>query len=488
MKRRFSFVGFAVMLLPQVAMAQVNSGSNGSDGALNPTQTITIDMHDHPTGIYQYTSVNIPNTAGVYFTPNDANTPVVWLVQGDCMIAGPIILNGQIATGLNGGAGGPGGFRGGNGPVPEGQSWSDAGAGFGPGGGSIVHGGPNRWGGNASYATAIQVDPNCQASSGSVYGSPYLLPLIGGSGGSGGGSLDCTVNSGHVQAFSGGSGGGGAILIACSGLLTVNATIQAAGGSWPTYSNCGGGAGSGGAVRLVASGLAGNGYLYVGGGGTAQCSYWGPNSQGGEGRIRLESPNNSFTGGFNGSTSIGLPNIILLPANQTPQLSIASVAGMSVDANPQASPNVRINGLQSNPINIVVQCQNVAMNSQITVDVKPINGAVVSATGTNSAGTQASSTATIALNMPRGEGTIQARTTTTVLLGSADDRGRRKKAKRSPYETGLAANGERFAKAEITSTLGGGQQVVYVTESGKRFTLGAEAKKPTIAKPPTKKG
>jgi hypothetical protein len=39
------------------AVAQVNSGSDGSDGAFNPTTNIVINMADHPTGIYQYTSV-----------------------------------------------------------------------------------------------------------------------------------------------------------------------------------------------------------------------------------------------------------------------------------------------------------------------------------------------------------------------------------------------------------------------------------------------
>ena len=45
--------------LPVACWAQVNSGSNGSDGAFNPTTNIVINMADHPTGIYQYTSVNI---------------------------------------------------------------------------------------------------------------------------------------------------------------------------------------------------------------------------------------------------------------------------------------------------------------------------------------------------------------------------------------------------------------------------------------------
>lgn len=39
----------------------------------------------------------------------------------------------------------------------------------------------------------------------------------------------------------------------------------------------------------------------------------------------------------------------------------------------------------------------------------------------------------------------------------------------SLFETGLAMNGERFAAMEVTTTLSGGQEVVYITESGQRF-------------------
>lgn len=451
------------LLLADSSVAQVNSGSDGSDGALSPPNGyLVIDMHDHPTGIYQYTTVNISGSAIVQFIPNAANTPVVWLVQGDCTIGGFVYLDGQTPTGRAAGAGGPGGFDGGEGYLQSDPTYG--GAGLGPGGGtgsSPICGppGPGAFGtpGWSAYSCVL-----LQA----TYGSSLLLPIVGGSGGGG--------------RNYGGGGGGGAILIAVSGTLNLLGNIRANGGC---YDNNPSGYGSGGAIRLVASNLSGNGYVNAKGG----CDSIG-NGCGGQGRVRLEATTNNFSGQIDGSYSIGYPNIILLPSNQEPRLVIENVAGVVVDPNPQTAPNVRVPGLQSNPINIVVRCVNVAMNSQITVDVKPLNGAVASATGTNSSGTLASSTAVVSLNMPRGEGTIQARTTTTVLLGSADDGGRRKKEKRSLYETGLAANGERFAKAEITSMLGGGQQVVYVTESGKRFTLGAEVKKPTIAKASTKKG
>ncbi len=53
-------LGAALLGSALSANSQVNSGSDGHDGAFNPTQDIEIDMADHPDGIYHYTSVNIP--------------------------------------------------------------------------------------------------------------------------------------------------------------------------------------------------------------------------------------------------------------------------------------------------------------------------------------------------------------------------------------------------------------------------------------------
>ena len=52
-----------LLLVSLAARAQVNTGSNGSDGAFNPTTNTVINMANHPDGIYQYTSVNIPANA-----------------------------------------------------------------------------------------------------------------------------------------------------------------------------------------------------------------------------------------------------------------------------------------------------------------------------------------------------------------------------------------------------------------------------------------
>ncbi len=79
------------LLLCAEAEAQVNSGSTGADGAFNPTTNTVINMADHPDGIYHYTSVNIPTGVTVSFIPNAGNKPVVWLIQGDCVLNGIFI-------------------------------------------------------------------------------------------------------------------------------------------------------------------------------------------------------------------------------------------------------------------------------------------------------------------------------------------------------------------------------------------------------------
>lgn len=167
----------------------------------------------------------------------------------------------------------------------------------------------------------------------------------------------------------------------------------------------------------------------------------------------------------------GFQPIILPPANQAVSLAIQTVAGVSVAATPTGqltAPDVIVPAHQQNPVPIVVRCTNIPLNTEIIVDVKPANGATVRATGLNTAGTQASSTATVNVTMPRGGGTIQAKAISGLNLTAAIDG-----KQRSMAETGWTADGERFAKVEVTASLGGAMQLAYLTESGKRYELGS---------------
>ena len=115
-------------------------------------------------------------------------------------------------------------------------------------------------------------------------------------------------------------------------------------------------------------------------------------------------------------------------------------------------------------------CVNIPLNTDIIMDVKPANGSTVRVVGLNSSGTQASSTATVSVTMPRGAGTIQAKCVSGIAdsLGASLNSGEKFK---NYAQTGLTADGEGFAKREITTTLGRGQEIAYITESGKRLVL-----------------
>ena len=370
------------------AGAQVNSGSNGSDGAFNPTTDIVINMTDHPNGIYQYTSVHISNGVTVTFIPNANNTPVVWLVQSNVVINGAVYVNGQSGIVSAGGVGGPGGYRGGN-------PGSTATPGQGPGGG----GAGNCGGGNASYGS-LGATNQTDGALGNIYGNAFLIPLLGGSGG--GGTSNYTY-------FAGG-GGGGAILVAASGNIQLNGIINANGGWGVNYvGNIGGGGGSGGGVRLVASAISGSGNISCSGG-VGGCYGW-PVTAAGSGRVRFDTYANNFGGSIGGVFSQGYQPILIQTNDQGAQLTVTSVGGVPVSTSPSgqlSTPDAVLSAQQNNPIPVIVHCSNIPLNTQITVNVKLATGAAVSATGLNSTGTLSSSMATVLINMPRGGGIIYA--------------------------------------------------------------------------------
>ncbi|MGO9203792.1 MAG: hypothetical protein ACLQM8_25000 [Limisphaerales bacterium] len=379
------FLCLCVLLLLQLpCFGQVNSGSNGSDGPFNPTAASTvINMADHPNGIYQYTSVNIPGTVAVTFIPNANNTPVTWLVKGNVVINGVVSVSAPNVYSSIGGAGGPGGYAGGSGG-------SSPSAGLGPGGGGFSTS-INISAAGGSFATqgrsgVTQLGP--------TYGNSFLLPLVGGSGGGGFASAAATAG--------GGGGGGGAIMIAASGSISINGWIYADGGDAGGAAGCG----SGGAIRLVATTVTGSGVIAAGPGGEGSSLVTG-----GDGRIRIDSFQNTFGGTLDGEVSQGYQPIIIPVTGQGVQLSIASVGGASVSANPSGqlvSPDAIISAQQEDPVPVVVNCSNLPLNTPITLSVKPVNGSPVSAVGYNATGTLASSAATISINMPRGGGIIYA--------------------------------------------------------------------------------
>jgi hypothetical protein len=249
------------------------------------------------------------------------NGPVYWLAQSDVTIAGNLDLSGQIGHAPNN---------------PSYRAPSEPGAGGYSGG--VSHGagtGQNATAGNGPGGGAAPSSTNTppDAGGGGVYsGSTYLLPLIGGSGG-GGGCRPVTINS-----CAGGGAGGGAILVASSTKITISSggDISAQGG--PGQGNYGGG-GSGGAIRLVSNIVTNSGTVYLAGGSDPNGN---SSSVGGPGIVRFE----GFTlsvGSVSGTTALtSTPYNLALPVGGPSTVSVTSVNGVSINANPFSFPDTTI--------------------------------------------------------------------------------------------------------------------------------------------------
>ncbi len=301
--RAFAFcAALCAGLLPPLARAQFDSGSNGSYGPLNITENTTLDLP--PDGVFHCTTINVAAGWTLRFNKNPLNTPVVLLAQGDVTIAGTIDVSGGNNSGALPGRGGPGGFDGGYGGFGPSAPANRGGDGQGPGRGLNADGQRA-----AAHATAASGNDR-------TYGNVLIVPLIGGSGAAG-----LNGNPGL-----GGAGGGGAILIASNTRIVVNGQILARGG-WAPY-----GGGSGGAIRLVAPTGGGNGSLNASGQGG-----------GGDGRVRIDTTDSTAFRNLTlyGSVTRGT-RMFALPAGPQPSLHFVSVAGQSIAVDAAAGVNIEL--------------------------------------------------------------------------------------------------------------------------------------------------
>jgi len=496
---RLSLAAALVALASAPALA-VNSGSTGSDGALNPTTNVEIALP--PSGILNYTTVNIPVGVTVKFKRNAANTPVYLLASGDVTVAGSIDIRGADAkpTGTDGdgnqatqgmpGDGGPGGFAGGRGGKDDAAQRTAiirGGAGLGPGGGpGGLEGGDGCstlagyykyigvGGGYGATSYKIQTVASCGAGYGpfgASYGSALLQPLIGGSGGGGG-------RGGTNYPGSGGGGGGGAILIASSGTLKVTGSIDATGGDGGGLAgtNAGGrgAGGSGGAIRLLATTVTGNGQLVAAGGcinvNGNRRQYCGSDGNGNQyggaiGRIRVEGDAISFTGTSNPALVRGDVNPVFI-AN-APTLRIASVGGQAVADVPNGSNDVTLPATTTGPVKVTFETANIPVGNTVQLRVVPAYGTTIDAISPAITGSTGAGVAEVSVTLPQGANALQATTTYTVVL-AMEDRALIEKMSR------LAQN-ERVEKVEVTVALEGGARARLITGSGKSFEVPYEA-------------
>lgn len=458
-----------------------NSGSTGADGAFSPTVTTTVQLP--PSGIFNYTTVNIPSGVTVTYTKNTTNTPVVILGSGNVTIAGAITLSGTKATDVGAagdgnlgddgipGVGAPGGFDGGRGG-PMGGAPARGGDGFGPGGGLggilgtanvgcggtvAMGGGGGGFGGGGGNATAYLNTNLANAIGGPAYGASQLLPLIGGSGGGGG-----SGNGGFGG--SGGGGGGGAILIASSGTLNITGTITANGGASGIASGVGvgatGGGGSGGAIRLMATTIAGNGALNAVGSGangnTNSSCYNG--GGGGTGRIRLEAETITRTAASNPQyPAVTAPTTVFVAG--LPTLRITTVAGVAAPAAPTGNADITLPVSTPNPVTVEFATTGVPVGNTVKLTVTPTNSASVTATTPALTGTIDSATASVSVNLPSGPNVLQATVSYTVVASVGDLLGVQ------------FAKGERVKQVTLVASLKGPTMMTLTTVSGKEYTV-----------------
>jgi hypothetical protein len=314
------------------AHAQFNVPSDGSDGAFNPTQNITIDLGTAKTAtwdtpadynlqgvydpeqwivVYKFTSVNIPSNVTVTFKNHPKNPPVVWLVQGNVAINGKLRLDG-VAQGQFASAppqGGPGGFRGGG--------WSPTTGGFGWSARNQSDAGPLSMPGNAG-----------------------CFPLFGGSG------MAFSIEPGA------GDSGGGAILIAAGTQIMGAGEVTARGNG-----------GGGGMVRLVAPVVS-----------LATCRADGSQA----GRIRVEANSIAIPASNPGYSAAPLPtSFVFLRHALTPSIRVVSIGGVAAPADPTGAFASPTDVVVPNPlVQIVLECKNVPSNATVEVELR-------SATNTN---------------------------------------------------------------------------------------------------------
>lgn len=358
---------------------------NGTNWTFWSGKVQYFDMAARPSGIYNYTTIEIPQGITVRFKKNAGNTPVRWLANDMVTINGIVDVSGEfalysMAPGLVA-HGGPGGFDGGRGGLSFAASSSYVGSpGQGPGGGTP---------GTAQQTNPTNLRDGQPGQYNGAYGNVFIEPLLGGSGGGGGASSD-TTDGGH------GGGGGGAILISSSRDIVINGKIAADGGDSQWSGASVGGRGSGGAILLRADRVGGPGGLEA----------YGANPNYPNGRIRVEAYQRTLTGSSSPVTVVALPSANG-EINALGTLVVTSVDGKAIPATPSgnlSSPDVVFT--ETGVVPIVVTATGIP-------DGTPVNLRIATASSVITAGPQnlASGKATFSVNVPKGLGTIQATAT-----------------------------------------------------------------------------
>jgi len=303
-----------ILFLPNLNLTAALSYGDGTDNC-NWASSQTLAPR-----VFNCDSVNIGGAATISFSDSDY---IIIRSQGDVVIDGDINLN---ATGSTAGSGGG---DGGVCAVANSCNGIAADAKFGAhgrGGGMATNGGGGggsggRFGSTLPTAGVQGDDTNLGGPAGagaSVPPSTYYPEnnfeneFSGGTGGGAGGS---GYDSANYEIGGYGGGGGGGIIIIAKGSVTISGNIYVNGADGNDGSDAaggqggggGGGGGSGGAVYIIGrdgvtitgsiSAIGGNQVASNGGSGNSVLDPGGNGGKGGDGKIRIDTPSGSYTGG-----------------------------------------------------------------------------------------------------------------------------------------------------------------------------------------------
>ena len=174
------------------------------------------------------------------------------------------------------------------------------------------------------------------------------------------------------------------------------------------------------------------------------------------GRIRLEAESITYSGASNPSYTTDVPGPIFLAG--LPSLRIASVAGTAVPANPTGSADVTLPANVTNPVTVGLESTNVPTGNTVRVKLIPAYGDPIEAQSPAIAGTAASGSTSVQINLPQGPSVLQATTTYTVVVAMGEALSR-------------FAQNERVEKVQLIATMGGPGQAKLITISGKEYLV-----------------
>jgi len=141
-----------------------------------------------------------------------------------------------------------------------------------------------------------------------------------------------------------------------------------------------------------------------------------------------------------------------------PDLRFSTVAGIAVPASPTGSNDVTVPPASVNPVSIELATSGVPVGSVVKVSVIPRFGAAISVDAPPTAGSLASATTSVSLDIPVGHNVLSAQTSFTVIAAVGDALSR-------------FAQGERVEKVTISSTLGQSGTATLHTVGGKQFEI-----------------